>query len=229
MARSHGLRPSALLLVGWLLLPLTTGACRPASSDPGASAAPADVGQSPSRAASAPRILSQPQSAATREGDPIILKVVANGVPAPTYQWMHDGAVIPGATAGTLRVPSAGASDGGTYRVTVSNDAGSVVSEPAAVAVQAVSSPPTITGLPPDLLINEGAASVLKVDVSGTGPFTYVWRKESRPAFVSTEAALWLQNPRPEDSGFYTLEVSNAVGRTTATCRVTVTPRLPRP
>jgi hypothetical protein len=127
-----------------------------------------------------------------------------------------------------LLVPSATASDAGTYRVTVSNDAGSVVSEPAAVVVQALSSPPSIAGLPPDLLIIEGAATVLKVDVKGTGPFTYVWAKEGRAALVSTEAALWLQNPRPEDSGFYRVEVSNAVGRATATCRVTVAPRLPQ-
>jgi hypothetical protein len=174
------------------MLPLAGGACRPSSPAPGASAAPADE-QATSRPASAPRILSQPQSVAVREGDPIMLKVVADAIPAPTYQWMHDGSVIPSATAATLQVPSARASDAGAYRVTVSNDAGSVVSEPAAVAVQAVSAAPSITGLPPDLLIVEGAASVLRVDANGTGPFTYVWTKEGQPASLSTEAAFWLQ------------------------------------
>lgn len=198
------------------------------TAQPGSSQA--DVGQKPSPTGNRkPLILSQPQSVLARENEPIILKVAADGMPAPTYQWTKDGRGIAGATGPTYRVQSARKTDAGTYQATITNEAGSILSDPVAVAVEPVGVAPVISNPPLDLVVTETAPSSLKVIASGTRPLAYQWTKDGRPELLSTEAEFWIASPKPEDSGTYTVEVSNRWGRTTATCRLTVNPRPRRP
>jgi hypothetical protein len=231
MVQPSRLSTSAAVLAGCLLLPLACFGCGPRNAQnaaPEATAQPgsAEPGQASSAPANrAPQILSQPRSVVTRENDPIVLQVVADATPPPTYQWTKDGVAIAGATGATYRGPTARRSDAGTYQVAVSNAAGSVLSNAVAVAVDPAATPPAVTGPPVDLVVGEATPAVLKVTASGAQPMAYRWTKEGRPRLVSTEAELWIRNSTPEDSGFYTVEVSNALGRTTATCRLTVTPR----
>ncbi len=179
---------------------------------------------SPATRNSAPRILAQPQNTITREGEAIVLKVTADAIPAPTYQWSKDGRDVPGATAATYRVANARASDAGLYQVTVANDSGSVISDRAGVIVETVGQAPVITSPPLDLAVNQGSQAFLKVIAAGTPPLSYLWAKEGRPGFVSNEAELFIGNAKPEDAGTYTVEVSNRYGKATAFCRLTVNP-----
>jgi len=237
MSRSRRLNTPARLLAGCLLLLLACGGCgsrdagnaaSQVTAQPGGSQA--DPGQKPSPAGNkTPRILSQPQSVLVRENDPIVLKVVADAVPAPTYQWTKDGVSIAGATGATYRTQGARTADAGTYQVTITNEAGSVLSSPVAVAVEPVGAPPTVTGPPVDLVVSETSPALLKVTTSGAQPMAYRWIKEGRPGLLSTDAELWISSSKAEDSGFYEVEVSNAFGRATATCRLTVNPRPRRP
>jgi hypothetical protein len=176
-----------------------------------------------------PQILSQPRSQITRENDPIILKVAADGIPAPRYQWTKDGRAVPGATDATYRVQSARTTDAGTYQVMIANEAGSIRSDSVGVAVEAVGVAPVIATPPFDLVVSETNASSLKVIASGTPPLAYQWTKDGRPENLSAEAECFIASPKVEDSGTYTVEVSNRWGRTTATCRLTVNPRPRRP
>jgi beta-galactosidase len=98
-----------------------------------------------------------------------------------------------------------------------------------AVAVETVGVAPVISSPPLDLVVTETNPSFLKVVASGTQPLAYQWTKDGRPELLSTEAEFWIANPKVEDSGTYTVEVSNRCGRTMATCRLTVNPRPRRP
>jgi len=61
------------------------------------------------------------------------LSVTAEAIPAPTYQWMKDGAPVAGATEATLKIDHAPTGQFGNYTVVVTNTAGSVTSEPLTV------------------------------------------------------------------------------------------------
>lgn len=75
-----------------------------------------------------PVIVLQPASHLAPAGMPVVLRVEASGVPL-AYQWKKDGTNIAGATRSSLLVNSAG-----SYTVTVSNGAGEVTSDAAAVS-----------------------------------------------------------------------------------------------
>jgi hypothetical protein len=222
MARLGDTGLPARILAASILLPLLLCAgcrAREVSNTALEATPPADE-----RVTSQPQILTQPRSVVMTENAPLVLSVVADGIPEPSYQWRKDGVAIPGATAATFQLPSARMSDAGTYQVEVSNEAGSVLSDRAAVVVQSATESPTVTAPPQDLVTTEGASATLQLSVGGTGPFNYVWTKDGVPGTLSNEPTLYFANLRPEDSGFYTVEVSNSAGRATATCQVTVTP-----
>lgn len=87
-------------------------------------------------------ITSQPASATVASDARAALSVAATGGGTLAYQWLFDGVPIAGATSATYTVPSARASDAGSYSVVVSNAAGSVTSATATLTVT------TSSGLP---------------------------------------------------------------------------------
>jgi hypothetical protein len=69
-------------------------------------------------------------------GQQLSLAVTATGS-SLLYQWFRDGVALGGATNPTYTVSSAAFSDAGSYTVTISNELGSVTSEPAVATVSA--------------------------------------------------------------------------------------------
>jgi sugar lactone lactonase YvrE len=82
-----------------------------------------------------PAINRQPQSHTIALGGTVALTVEANGIPAPTFQWTKNGAVLPGATNATLLIAGAAAANAGNYACIVTNIAGSVTSAAATLAI----------------------------------------------------------------------------------------------
>jgi len=74
-------------------------------------------------------------------GSMLALRVAAEGVPAPEYQWRLNGVNIPGARSDTYTVPAVNPSHMGTYTCEVWNIAGRVVWEEAVIAMAASSAP----------------------------------------------------------------------------------------
>ena len=74
----------------------------------------------------APNILSSPTNLTVNSGQPAAFSVTATGIPDPTYQWLHVGTNLVGATAATLSIASAVPDDAGVYSVIVSTTGGSV-------------------------------------------------------------------------------------------------------
>lgn len=84
-----------------------------------------------------PKILREPRSMQTRLGGRITLRVIAAGNPLPSYQWYHNGKVLPGAVEDRLSIPHSRKDHAGQYHCEVKNIAGTVTSRPASISVLA--------------------------------------------------------------------------------------------
>ncbi len=90
----------------------------------------------------APAITTHPAASSAVEGGTVVFSVSASGE-ALRYQWMRNGAVVEGATAGTFTTgPLTLADSGAVFAVLVYNAAGLVWSQPAVLTVTAA---PAIT------------------------------------------------------------------------------------
>lgn len=89
---------------------------------------------------------SQPVDLTITEGQTATFTVVADANPTPAYQWLKGGTAIDGATASSYTTPAASIADtGSTFNCRLTNEAGSVTSNPATLTVNAVQTAPTLT------------------------------------------------------------------------------------
>lgn len=82
-------------------------------------------------------ITSQPANLIVTEGSNASLRVTATGSGTLTYQWYFNGSALSGATASTLSLGSARASQAGNYHVVVRNGSSSATSATASLTVLA--------------------------------------------------------------------------------------------
>lgn len=78
-------------------------------------------------------ILGQPQTQISLGGSSTLLSIAAAAAPPVTYQWLFNGAAVPGYTNATLSFSSLDLTQAGSYQVVVSNASGSVTSAVASV------------------------------------------------------------------------------------------------
>lgn len=83
----------------------------------------------------APRVVTQPRGTTIHVTGDFELAVVADGTQPLSYQWMQNGTPVEGATASNLELRGIRPSQAGRYTVRVSNNLGSVVSDPADIVV----------------------------------------------------------------------------------------------
>lgn len=89
------------------------------------------------RGATVPLLKSAPALETTATvGVTLTLAVQAEGAGPLEYQWVRDGAEIPGATAATLVIPRCTPADAGRYFVLVRNRAGTTVSAETTVTIK---------------------------------------------------------------------------------------------
>ena len=86
--------------------------------------------------ATAPSITSQPSDGTLTAGQTATFTVTATGTAPLSYQWQRNGSTLAGARDASYTTPATTLSDSGsTFRVVVSNSAGSVTSNAAALTV----------------------------------------------------------------------------------------------
>lgn len=96
--------------------------------------------------ATQPVITREPQDVTVTAGGTAQFRVIAVGVPAPTYQWFHLGRPLAGATTDTLNLAGASAADAGEYRVVASNALGAVTSRSATLTINPAAPAPAASG-----------------------------------------------------------------------------------
>ncbi len=158
-------------------------------------------------------ITEQPASVSVVAGKNTTLKVTATGTKPLTYQWRKDGIAIAGATARTLQLADTTPADAGSYDVVITNDAGSVISDPAVVTVivkVAIVTDPT------DQTVVAGQPATFSVTASGTGPLSYQWKKAGVDIPGATAATYTIANAQDADVGNYKVTVTSAAGSATS-------------
>ena len=93
-----------------------------------------------------PTITTQPTGQTVVIGANATFTIGATGVPTPTYQWYKNNAIIPNATSASYTFTNAQITDSGSdFSVVVTNTAGSITSNNAALTVTTNPQPPVIT------------------------------------------------------------------------------------
>jgi hypothetical protein len=111
-------------------------------SNSGGSITSAQATLTVSAAPVAPSIATQPANQTVNAGQAATFSVAATGTAPLTYQWQKNGAAITGATATSYTTPVTTTADSGeTFRVVVSNTAGSITSNSVTLTVN----PSTVT------------------------------------------------------------------------------------
>ena len=157
-------------------------------------------------------IVTQPKSQTVVAGTNITFIVTANGTGPLGYQWLLNGAVLPGATNAALALTNVQQTIAGAYQVVVSNVVGAVTSTNANLIVN---SPPSITLAPQSQAVPLGSNVTFTVVADGTAPLTYQWQSNNVVVAGATNVSLTLSNLLATSGGNYTVTVKNAFGSVT--------------
>jgi hypothetical protein len=148
---------------------------------------------------SAPVIAKQPVSTALCAGATTTLAASANY--AISYQWYLGGSAIAGAVSSTYLVPSASATDVGSYTVAAINPAGAVMSQAITVSVGS-----SVLASPANVTVGLLQPATFAALVTGKAPFTYQWYVQ--PA----KGTAFVQVPWANASSYSVTAVSDSNG-----------------
>ena len=160
----------------------------------------------------APVISTQPQNQTVTAGATVNFWVEASGTAPLSYQWEFNGANIAGATGPTLTLNNVQAANAGSYRVIVSNFAGSVTSATATLTVNPPPQPPSISQQPQSQTVTAGSSVSFTVVASGTALLSYQWQFSGVNIEGAIDATLTLNNVQAANAGSYVVIVSNVAG-----------------
>ena len=155
-----------------------------------------------------PFITAQPVSRARYSGSRVVFRAAATGALPLSYQWQYNGNDLPGATSQLLVMTSA--TNGGSYRVVVTNLLGAATSAPAMLSL--VDGPPLVTVQPVGQPAYLGVQELLQVTADGSGPLFYQWRLDGTNIAGATGSSFLLNHLQVSDAGSYSVVVSNAFG-----------------
>lgn len=159
----------------------------------------------------APMVLVHPSSRMVATGSSFTVSLSLSQPFVGTYQWLKDGAALPGATGGTYSAVGSVAT-AGRYSVVVTNGAGSVRSYEAVVGIGNRSLIPPValaTAVSPQTVFT-GAIVTFRANI--TGATSYLWRRNGVELNGATDATLVLTNVQSSDSGTYVALGLNADG-----------------
>jgi Immunoglobulin I-set domain/Immunoglobulin domain len=166
-----------------------------------------------------PFISAQPTNATVFGGASVVFASSAGGNGPLFYQWLKnnsplgDGGNIVGSQSNVLSITSVTTNDVGIYNLTVTNAYGSITSSNAALVVNLS---PVITASPTNQDLVKGSNTVLNVSVTGSSPLKYQWLFNSKNITAATNAVLALNAVTTNNSGNYSVIVTNLFGRATS-------------
>ena len=186
-----------------------------------------------------PAITTQPVSKSVATGASHTFSATASGTAPLTYAWYKEGRLVASGSNADLVFAAVAPSDGGTYRLVVSNSAGGAVSESATLTVTAagsgsgsggsgggsstpgsgsstVATAPAITTQPAATTASSGTKVTFSVVATGTAPLRYRWYKDGREIERAESATYELSSARVDSAGLYSVRVSNSAGSITS-------------
>jgi hypothetical protein len=161
-----------------------------------------------------PAFAQQPSDQAVLLNSNAAFAVVVNGTTPFGYQWFFNGnrladnGHISGSTTANLAIANAQMSDVGSYTVVVTNAAGSATSTVAALFF----ANPLIATQPQSQSVVGGATVTFNVGVTGQQPLAYQWQFNGGAIMGATNGSLILPNVQVNQSGSYSVVVTNAYG-----------------
>ncbi|HEV7968743.1 MAG TPA: immunoglobulin domain-containing protein [Candidatus Acidoferrales bacterium] len=182
---------------------------------------------SPSTKATAPAFTTQPESQTVTVGQTGTFSVTATGTAPLSYQWQKNNANISGATSASYTTPAVVSGDNGaTFRVVVTNSAGSATSSSATLTLTAASVGPSITTQPVNQTVTVGQTATFSVAAGGTAPLTYQWQKNNANISGATAASYTTPATVSGDNGAtFRVTVTNPVTNlTSSSATLTVNP-----
>jgi hypothetical protein len=109
-----------------------------------------------------------------------MFSVTVTGTGPFTYQWQKNNANISGAMSATYTTPATVSGDNGaTFRVVVTNSAGSATSGSATLSVNSAPVGPSISTQPVNQTVTVGLTATFSVVAAGSAPLTYQWQKNN--------------------------------------------------
>jgi hypothetical protein len=165
---------------------------------------------------SIPKITTEPLSQVVNAGSPVTMSVVATATQALTYIWYKNDTLVVGATGATLSIPSAQASDAGTYSVIVTSPGGSVQSQAATLVVNVVNAAPSFSLEPASLTVSEPSTVVFDALASGTPSPSYQWSFNGTPIPGATSPVLLIEGATSANAGSYACAATNSLGTATS-------------
>lgn len=175
-----------------------------------------------------PIITRQPEAQSVVLSNRLALVATVYGQHPRTVQWFHQDAPVSGGTNTTFLMDRAKVSDGGNYRVVVSNSLGTVTSHVASVTIL----PLLITAPFLDQTVRSGKTARFEAAVSGPRPLRYQWQFNGTNLSGATNETLKLSKLKLQHDGEYSFIVSNLFGSATsavATLIVLVKPIILQP
>jgi hypothetical protein len=160
-----------------------------------------------------PLINLHPRSLLTNGGATVTFRVMAEGAGTLRYQWSFNDVLLPGATSSNLVLTNVTLASAGNYRVLVSDELGSVLSNPGILTVLAR---PIVIQHPVGQTAVEGDSVTWSVTAEGTLPMNFSWRINSQiitNIMLPTNICFWtVPNVRTNSAGNYQVGVTNVAG-----------------
>ena len=148
---------------------------------------------------------------------PAMFSTTPSGTGPFTFAWRKDGALLAGETNNTLLLGAVTPAQAGVYRVEVSGACNTVTNS----TTLTVNELTTATALA-SLAVYPGDTAQFATVPAGTGPFTFVWRREGVVVAGETNATLFIASVTASNAGLYTVEVSGVCGNATNRATLTV-------
>ncbi len=164
-------------------------------------------------------IRTQPRPKAAFEGEDVSLSVAVDGHGPLVFMWFKDGVALPEATNSILTLSNIQLSQAGSYSVAVSNGFGTTTSQLATVTVDSI----LVTSYTGDQTWFKGGTTALSVSALSSEPISYQWRRHGADIPGAVSNSLSLENLSYDDSGWYSVVLSNTLGVTEVPRQLIVT------